>query len=362
MRSSAHRYGEPDTMSVDYHYTITNKTITVVHNGQVYNVAAGAPNFDVLRAALMKNDDSVVLANLTIRQSIDKWSDGEFKIVNGNLLCNGEELPEQLSVRVIAMVTRGDDPKHVLRFWKRLQNNPSWRSVQQLWSFLDNGGIPIDQDGYILAYKSVNHNWTDVHSGTVKNTIGAEPSMNRNKISDDPNLACHVGYHVGAIEYAKSFGPEDRRIIICRVDPADVVCIPYDCSAQKMRVCKYKVIGVHGVKMPSTVLDTSDDPVVKEATKPVQEPKATPVVEPVQEPTKPVQVPEMVFEFKPAVEPDQNEWEAIYGGMDFVQLMEQSTSDLRKYACFGLKIVGASKIPGGKLALVQCISEARGKK
>jgi hypothetical protein len=44
------------------------------------------------------------------------------------------------------------------------------------------------------------------------------------------------------------------------------------------------------------------------------------------------------------------------------KLMEQSIDDLRKYASTHLKIVGASKLPGGKSALVSKILKARKRK
>lgn len=45
--------------------------------------------------------------------------------------------------------------------------------------------------------------------------------------------------------------------------------------------------------------------------------------------------------------------------LDFAGLMEKSIDELRKYATHGLEIVGASKIPGGKTALVSAILSAR---
>lgn len=42
-----------------------------------------------------------------------------------------------------------------------------------------------------------------------------------------------------AHEYASTFGP---RMVLVKVDPADLVCVPYDCSHGKVRVCRYWVI------------------------------------------------------------------------------------------------------------------------
>lgn len=53
------------------------------------------------------------------------------------------------------------------------------------------------------------------------------------------------------------------------------------------------------------------------------------------------------------------DWDAL-NKMDSVTLMEQSLDDLRKYATYNCLIVGASKIPGGKFAIVTRICQVRG--
>jgi hypothetical protein len=170
---------------------------------------------------------------------------------DGQFTYNGASLPTELNQRVIKMATAGDDPTALFNFWERLQKNPSKRSVDQLFSFLSHQGIPFEKDGTFLAYKGVRSDLKDAHSGKFDNSPGNVHEMPRNQISDDPNHACHEGFHVGALAYASGFS---QRVVICRVDPEHVVCVPYDASAQKMRVCKYEVIGFHnGQELSSTV-------------------------------------------------------------------------------------------------------------
>ena len=47
-------------------YTITNDTITVVHEGEAHTVKEGAPNFAKLRQALIAKDWSAVPGFLTV--------------------------------------------------------------------------------------------------------------------------------------------------------------------------------------------------------------------------------------------------------------------------------------------------------
>ena len=45
--------------------------------------------------------------------------------------------------------------------------------------------------------------------------------------------------HFGNWEYASTFGP---RMVLVKVDPKDLVCVPYDCSQGKVRCCEYLVL------------------------------------------------------------------------------------------------------------------------
>jgi hypothetical protein len=222
------------------------------------------------------------------------------------------------------MAAAGKNPTPLFNFWKRLQKNPSYRSVEQLFPFLEHVGIPIEEDGCFLAYKAVKADYTDYFTGKTDNRPGAEPEMPRNKISDDPNKACHVGWHCGALSYAQTYGDESRRIIIVRIDPENVVCIPYDESCRKMRICKYKVIGLYGSTMPSDTIDPEDVPNMDGSSP----------------------CPEVPFD--------------LFDKMGGPELLGEKIQDLRKYATHHLKIVGASKIPGGKGALVNSILQNRG--
>jgi hypothetical protein len=54
----------------------------------------------------------------------------------------------------------------------------------------------------------------------------------------------------GAPPYVSGSG----RIVVCRVDPEHVVCVPKDASYAKVRVCEYLVIGNFGQALPSTTI------------------------------------------------------------------------------------------------------------
>ncbi len=256
------------------------------------------------------------------------------------------------------MAAQGEDPSSLFRFWARLQKNPSYRSVHQLFGFLKNKGIPITADGCFLAYKSVTYNYKDHHSGQFDNSPGRINEMPRNEISDEPNQTCDPGFHVGALEYAQSFGSGNRRIVVCKIDPENVVSVPSDHSAQKMRVCKYHVVGNHGVQLPST---TFNEPVpfyddIEEKV------EATPVeaAEDTVEETKTVgRDTSVTVGTATSTKKRKKDPYEQYKHMGMAELVKLSIAELREYAYQGLHIVGASKIPGGKTMLIGHILNVR---
>lgn len=327
-------------------YTMTNESITFVYEGVSNTVKAGATNYLGLRKALLAEDWDEAIKHMTIKKSIGNWGErlkkltkGKFEVRDGEAYFNGSKLPAGMSERINKMAAKGEDPIIIFQFWERLKKNPSFRSVNQLWSFLEHGNIPIVKGGFFLAYKGVTENLKDMHSRTFDNSPGVTNEMPRNEISDDPNIPCHEGFHVGALPYASQFG---KRMVICKIDPEHVVCVPYDSSSEKVRVCKYEVIGLYGSPLPDTVTDDDGTETLDEGT-PTEKKETATKKGGVAVTTK---------------KTPSASWQK-YHRMGMKELMELSLDDLRQYAGKGVHLVGASKIPGGKTALVTAILKAR---
>lgn len=325
-----------------YPYIITRESVTVTVDSTPHIIRKDAVNYRDLVSALLAEDESLIDRCLTLCGVVRNWfaKYPEIEVAGETLKYKGVDVPQSISDRIHAMITSGDDPEVMIRFWERLSRNPSWRSTQQLYTFLQHNNIPLTPEGKILAYKAVRSDWKDFHSGKIANNLGAELSMPRNQISDDPNEACHVGFHVGALAYAESFGDDDRRMLVCEVDPEHVVSVPYDASAMKMRVCQYKVVGLVAAPMSSTVQKVEPD-----------------------------------FEEEDGDDWDDEDYECDCDGegcgycedpeltspppasTSTPDLESMTLDQLRRYASGTLKMVGASKIPGGKLALLQRIRD-----
>jgi hypothetical protein len=383
----------------DITYSATKDSLTVVVDGTASVVRKGTANYEKLKRALFEERWAEVPGLLTVEKTVEGWAQGEFKVVNKAIQFKGSNVPDAISKRIMAMITKDEDPTPLLRFYERLDRNPSMRSVESLFGFLNHQGIPIEPDGTFLTYKSVRSDCKDHHSGTVDYTPSKDGEDNkvvtvpRNKVSDDPRTACHFGLHVGAYKYASGFGAGGK-IIICRIDPEHVVCVPYDSNAEKMRVCVLEVVGFwNGRQMPSTTMDTDDggalSPQRRNEPVPADEDDFDPDAgydDDYEEDDEDDGYDEddeddLSFEDdeldlpKPKAEKPQgargfvvtSEHVAYFDDLDTkdeVDLLDEPLTnedgfDLRKYATYRVKVVGASKIPGGKAALVRNIIEVR---
>jgi hypothetical protein len=192
-------------------------------------------------------DGFLELYNITnsIQESLDVGDYG-LSIRNGAVYLNGEEVNGEICDKIVQFYKEGLDYKFLVNFLVRLKRNPSKTSVDQLFKFLQNKHLAIAPDGRFWAYKSVRSSYKDKYSNSIDNSVGSVCEVDRNKVDDNSSNHCSHGLHVGALEYAGPGGwynSLNDRVMIVAVDPADAVSVPTDHSFQKLRVCKYEVVG-----------------------------------------------------------------------------------------------------------------------
>ena len=129
---------------------------------------------------------------------------------------------------------------HLKFLTKMVENNMDETSIDGLFKFLKGARIPINTDGNIFAYKLITHDFKDVYTKKIDNSIGTTVSMDRKLVNANPKVTCSTGLHVCAHSYISSYSGEV--LVICEIEPQDVVSVPVDYNFAKMRCCKYKVI------------------------------------------------------------------------------------------------------------------------
>ncbi len=230
-------------MTTKVNWIKTDQNITVNYNGETHILSLTDSLAPKLMDALRAREYDKIPALVSKAKQIEVSSGGRFLVRNGCIFVDDVEAPAALGKKILQFSDEGLPYEPLVEFARNLQKNPSFRSVNQLFSFLEKNDQPITDNGCFIAYKKVRSDFKDVHSGTFDNTPGQTVSMPRNQVNEDPNQTCSNGLHVANFSYAKDFYAGGLMLEI-EVNPADVVAVPTDYNESKMRVCKYTVLGV----------------------------------------------------------------------------------------------------------------------
>jgi hypothetical protein len=232
-------------IAINYNPDPVSGWIKVIADGKDYFVSATSPlyakAFDAFKAKDWESFIHAVDPAVKIKSLFAKYETVEVK--DGLLYVDGDVVDSIVSERLIQMLSNEVDVLPVLKFVYRLRLNPSSRAVNELYTFLEHKCLPLTESGTFLAYKAVRPNYHDKHTGKFDNSVGNVLEMPRNKVDDNKDVGCSYGFHAGTLEYASGFACENDKIVLVEIDPADVVSIPVDCEFQKLRTCRYKVVG-----------------------------------------------------------------------------------------------------------------------
>jgi hypothetical protein len=224
----------------------TDESITAVIDGVPKTMTQNHPSFTEALTCLATGDIDSLDALFDVSTSITRKfnSDGVegIEIADGVIYYNDEPLHNYVVDRIFEFMQEGLPFKPVAQFLIKLMENPSRRAVEELYKFLEHKHLPICEDGDFLAYKSVREDYKDQYSGTFYNGVGEVLEMPRNAVCDDADVGCSFGFHAGSYEYAKNFGCGNSRLVIVKINPADVVSVPKDCDCQKLRTSRYEVV------------------------------------------------------------------------------------------------------------------------
>jgi len=232
-------------------FILTDTSVTIFYNHAVHSTTVDNPHFKRIIEALKSYDfnTAVDLINRApvIADYIGITTFDTLEIRDGTLYWKGESLHNSLTDRIIRMHDEGFPIGPMLRFLDNLLMNPSNRAVQELYTFLENGNLPITEDGCFLAYKRIRADYTDCHSGTVDNHPGQVVQIPRRLVDDDARNLCSHGLHFASLKYLQHFTGD--RLVVLKINPADVVSIPLDYNFTKGRTWRYEVL--EEIPMPS---------------------------------------------------------------------------------------------------------------
>ena len=220
---------------------------TVVLSGDAVKSAVTLINAKKLDELYKKHFEVVVPVNIS-----------DYEVKDGMVFVNGRAVSGLLNTRMLEYIKAGLPVGPLVKFFKRIQANPSYLAVQRLFECLDHNKHPLVEDGRFLAWKRVDSNFKDLYTGKIDNSVGSKPTVSRNEVDDNMDNTCSHGLHVASFNYANSqYGGGQGHLTEVLVDPADVVAIPRDYNSQKMRVTSYEVISVCKEQRKDQLVTTS---------------------------------------------------------------------------------------------------------
>ncbi len=227
-------------------HIITPDQITLFIEGEMYNVPRSSPHFGKIKELLLTAvptpwDDIEMLADVT--GAINEWGEGGIRVNDGVLTYNGMVIENVLSRKIIQGIEEGNNVTPFIRFMENLMQNPSKQSIDELYLFMEKANLPLTEDGHFLAYKGVRSDYMDRHSGTFSNRVGDICEVPRQSVDDDRRNLCSHGLHFCALSYLREMWGFGGKTMIVKINPKDVVSIPYDYGNAKGRTARYEVIG-----------------------------------------------------------------------------------------------------------------------
>jgi hypothetical protein len=229
---------------------VTDTGITIFINGQMLVAPNDHPNFQSVKDAIASYDFDAIPALLDVRATVNCFVAGVnvpgFTMIGDFLALDGKPFTFDVTDKVLNMIAEGQPAEPIYNFLRKVRQNPRVAAQDELLLFCVANNFMIHSDGDIIAYKSVRGDYTDIHSGTILNTVGSVVEMPRQSVDDDRNRTCSTGLHFASYEYASTWAGQidgvNRRLVVMKINPADVVAIPNDYNNQKGRTWRYEII------------------------------------------------------------------------------------------------------------------------
>lgn len=222
-------------------FQITDRGVTVFIDSKPRQFANTHSQYELITSAIHAGDWSAVRTHTDVAKSVELRTDGRVRIENDCIFVNEKQIHGNIVDRILAMIAmKSEAVKGLIRFLDRVYDNCSLSTIENVFDFIEACDLPITEDGCFLAYKYVREDFTDCYSGKFDNSVGSSPRMPRNECDDRRDVTCSTGLHVCSLEYLS--GWYNRNIIVCKVAPEDVVCVPTDYNMAKMRTEGYTVV------------------------------------------------------------------------------------------------------------------------
>jgi hypothetical protein len=256
---------------------ISEQSITIMSDGSPLTISADSPNFRAVKERLLTANFENIEDLFSVKKSVENFVSGDLEILDDKVFYQGRELHNAAVDKLLQFIKEGlKDSTPFINFLKKLFNNTSKNSIDQLWTFMDRKNLPLTPEGNVLGYKGVKADFWSVRGNTdtvvlqgkvnekgqIWNGVGEVIEIARHSVDDNKDHHCSTGVHIGSYDYAR--GWQEGKLLLVEFDPADAVSVPDHDGFRKLRVCKYKVIqdipfDKVDVPLEAAVYDTDGD-------------------------------------------------------------------------------------------------------
>lgn len=236
-------------------YTVTPTSINLLLDGRMRTINSSHVNFSkvsywIKRYSVKdyaKSDEAVLFDDLRelldIASFVAKVTEGRVKVSDSKVLFDGVETKGVITDRILLALKEGYDVRPIARFLDKLMSNPTFTARDEMYLFLESGNLPICDDGDFLAFKKVRPDFKSFHDGKTDNSVGSKPSMPRDEVCSNRDDTCARGLHFCSFDYLSGYNGTEGHVVICKINPADVVAIPSDYNNTKGRAWTYEIVG-----------------------------------------------------------------------------------------------------------------------
>lgn len=270
-------------------YVKSDSKIVVFIKGKPYTVLKEDVKYNMLSSMIMSNDnedtiEEMLNKKIELRKNISKLG----LQINDKLeiFYKDKLIPKDISLVVNNFCNlytdyQDDDTFTALeQFTINLLDNPNYDNIEDLYSFLQKGDLPITSDGCFMAYKIVRSDFKDKRTGLMDNTPGKIVYMNIKDCDLDRKNTCSRGLHYCSKSYISSFYSTGDKIVEVKINPKHVTSIPLYYNQAKGRCHMYNVTreinpgdleGIGVVKVSNEPVKSQEsfyDKQIKKATQP----------------------------------------------------------------------------------------------
>ena len=218
-------------------YVLMGNVLTFTYESNVVRMERKANSivFRTVEAALKEQD----FAKAYEAYKVNKLETGKFKITQSSITIKSTKVKLGKVFAEAALYAKefGKADEDLLeRFLINVSKNPNPQARDGLSDFLAHCKMPITDRGTFLAYRSCNNQFRDKYTGRMENMIGTNVVLDRADCDSNANQDCSRGLHVCHHEY----GNFSHYMMVVEINPRDVVAVPAQYNALKMRVCRFR--------------------------------------------------------------------------------------------------------------------------